>query len=78
MHFGQSLLSKHIVVSATFVLLAGALFSTTFYLTTHIQGEVERINLAGRQRMPVFHIANHAHFLTAFPNIIHNRNLHYV
>lgn len=74
--FFHSLLAKYLGIAVVIILLIITLTSGTFYLTTHIQGAAQRINLAGRQRMHIFHMANHAHFFTVVPAPLHNRNLH--
>lgn len=58
-----SILGKYAVLAAIILLLLGSLATATFYLTEEIRGDASRINLAGRQRMHIFHLANHAHFL---------------
>lgn len=58
-----SILGKYAVLAAIILLLLGSLVIATFYLTEEIRGDASRINLAGRQRMHIFHLANHAHFL---------------
>ncbi|MDD5708629.1 MAG: HAMP domain-containing protein [Kiritimatiellae bacterium] len=60
-----SILGKYAVIAATILLLLGSLVIATFYLTEEIRGDARRINLAGRQRMHIFHLANHAHFLVS-------------
>lgn len=65
MPFFQSLFGKYLGVAGAVLFLLASLTAATFFLTSHIQGEAQRINLAGRQRMLLFHLAIHAHFLTA-------------
>ncbi|MBA3016096.1 MAG: HAMP domain-containing protein [Desulfobulbaceae bacterium] len=63
MRIWTSILGKYTCIAATILLLLSSMVISTFYLTEEIQGEAMRINLAGRQRMHVFHLALHAHFL---------------
>ncbi|MDD5760323.1 MAG: ATP-binding protein [Desulfobulbaceae bacterium] len=63
MRIFTSILGKYSLISVTIFLLLTSLFTATYYLTKEIRGDARRINLAGRQRMHFFHLANHAHFL---------------
>jgi len=76
MRIFQSLLCKFVSTGAIIFLLITTFVLVTFYLTLHIQGEANRINLAGRQRMHIFHIANHFHFLTTQPHSAIDLGLH--
>lgn len=67
MRLFTSILGKYACLAGIILLLLTSLAMATFYLTEEIQGEARRINLAGRQRMHVFHMANHAHFLMGAP-----------
>lgn len=58
-----SILGKYAFIAAAILLLLGSLITATFYLTEEIREDARHINLAGRQRMHVFHLASHAHFL---------------
>lgn len=69
MRISASILGKYAFLAGTILLLLTSLAMATFYLTEEIQGEARRINLAGRQRMHVFHMANHAHFLMGAPTV---------
>ncbi len=64
MKFFRSLLGKYTILAAAVLTLVVLLMTATFYLTEHIHGEGRRINLAGRQRMHLYHVALHLHFLT--------------
>lgn len=59
----SSILGKYAVLATIILLLLGSLATATFYLTEEIRDDASRINLAGRQRMHIFHLANHAHLL---------------
>jgi signal transduction histidine kinase len=63
MNMFTSILGKYAFIAATILLLLTSLVTATFYLTEEIRDDARRINLAGRQRMHIFHLANHAHFL---------------
>lgn len=58
-----SILGKYSFIASAILLLLSSMVIATYYLTEEIRGDAGRINLAGRQRMHVFHLANHAHFL---------------
>ena len=63
MRLFTSILGKYALIAAMILLLLVSLATATFYLTEEIRDDARSINLAGRQRMHIFHLANHAHFL---------------
>lgn len=70
MKFAHSLNAKYLLLSMLILAFFTLLVVATFQLTRHAQGESRKMNLAGRQRMQLFDIASHLHFLSgALPGL---------
>lgn len=64
MKFIHSLSAKYLLLSMLILAFFTLLVTATFQLTRHSQGESRKMNLAGRQRMLLFDLASHFHFLS--------------
>ena len=63
MKFINSLTYKYVVMSLIIVVLSGCVVGFSFLVTHHMKGEARKINLAGRQRMLILHVAMGVHEL---------------
>jgi PAS domain S-box-containing protein len=66
MKFPSSLTARYIALSLIILAFIAGLTGSTFLLTAHMEGEARKINLTGRQRMHVLHIAPYMHAVPSF------------